>query len=302
MELTAIVVPAALLAGLGVALGAAIAAANRAFWVWEDPRIGEAEELLPGTDCGACGQPGCRAFAEALVGGAVEPAECTNMSEEERQAVADFLGVDAGEAVQRVARLLCAGGSDVAPRKADYEGIRSCAAAVAVTGGGKACPWGCVGLGDCAVACDYDAIRMSETDLPVVDPDLCTACEDCVDACPLDLFTIMPMSQKLIVQCRSLLEGEAATDLCAVACDACGRCAMDAKDDLIVMENGLPVVDYARNDLAGPEATARCPTGAIRWVEERQFEDGGRKAGEYAADDRATAAAAPGRSRRGRGT
>ena len=270
MELTSILLPAAVLGGIGVVLGAAIAVVNRTFWVWEDPRIGETEELLPGTDCGACGQPGCRAFAEALVAGEVEPAECTNMGADERDAVAGHLGIEAGEADRRVARLLCAGGSDVAPRKAAYDGLPSCAAAVAVTGGGKACPWGCVGLGDCAVVCDYDAIRMNDVDLPVVDPDLCTACEDCVDACPLDLFTVMPMDHRLIVQCRSLLEGEAATDLCAVACDACGKCAADAPDELIVMRDGLPVIDYSRNHLAEPDVTARCPTGAIRWVEGAQ--------------------------------
>ncbi|HKK07523.1 MAG TPA: (Fe-S)-binding protein, partial [Gemmatimonadota bacterium] len=192
MDVTALLLPIGILAGVGVFLGAAIAAANRTFWVWEDPRIGEAEDMLPGNNCGACGLPGCRAFAEGLVAGRITPADCTVMGTEERDAVATFLGVDAGEAEKRVARLLCAGGSDVAPRKAWYEGAMSCAAAVAVTGGGKACPWGCVGLADCAVSCDFDAIRMNDVDLPVVDPDLCTACEDCVDACPLDLFTIMP--------------------------------------------------------------------------------------------------------------
>ena len=271
MELSAVVIPAAILGGIGVFLGAAIAAVNRAFWVWEDPRIDGAEERLPGTNCGACGQPGCRAFAQALVDGRVSPAECTVMGEEERETVAGYLGMDVGEAQARVARLLCAGGSDVAPRQADYRGLVSCAAAVAVTGGGKACPWGCIGLGDCAVACDYDAIRMSEVDLPVVDPEACTACEDCVVACPLDLFVIMPTSRNLIVQCRSLLEGEAATSLCAVACDACGRCAVDAAPGLIEMKDGLPVIDYSKNELASPDATARCPTGAIRWVEGAQF-------------------------------
>lgn len=270
MNIASVLVPAGILAGIGVTLAGVIAVVNRKFWVWEDPRIDQAEEMLPGTDCGACGKPGCRAFAEALVEGEVEPAECTNMGAEERAAVADFLGVEAGNADQRVARLLCAGGSDVAPRKAAYEGLESCAAAVAVTGGGKACPWGCVGFGDCAVSCDFDAIRMNDVDLPVVDPELCTACGDCVEACPLDLFTLMPVEQELIVQCRSLLEGEAATDLCAVACDACGRCAADAPDGLIEMRDGLPRIDYSRYDLAGPEAVARCPTGAITWVEGAQ--------------------------------
>jgi electron transport complex protein RnfB len=271
MSLAAILLPVGILAGIGVLLGGTIAVVNRKFWVWEDPRIDEAENMLPGNNCGACGEPGCRAFAEGLVAGRLTPAECTVMGPDDREAVAELLGVEAGEAEKRVARLLCAGGSNVAPRKAIYEGAVSCAAAVAVSGGGKACPWGCVGLADCAISCDFDAIRMSDVDLPVVDPELCTACGDCVDACPLDLFTIMPMSQRLIVQCRSLLEGEPATELCAVACDACGRCAMDAPSGLIEMENGLPVIDYSRNELAGPEATARCPTGAIQWVVGAQF-------------------------------
>ncbi|HKK08493.1 MAG TPA: (Fe-S)-binding protein [Gemmatimonadota bacterium] len=273
MEITAILVPAAILGGIGVLLGGAIAVANRVFWVWSDPRIDGTEELLPGTNCGACGEPGCRAFAEALVAGRQTPAECTNMSAEEREDVAAYLGTDVGEAEKRVARLLCAGGSDVAPREADYRGAVSCAAAVAVTGGGKACSWGCVGLGDCAVACDYDAIRMSDVQLPVVDPELCTACEDCVAACPLDLFVVWPVSRQLIVQCRSLLQGDAATSLCAAACDACGRCAVDAAPGLIEMKNGLPVIDYARNELATPEATLRCPTGAIQWVVGAQFQE-----------------------------
>jgi hypothetical protein len=37
------------------------------------------------------------------------------------------------------------------------------------------------------------------------------------------------------------------------------------------MKNGLAVIDYAKNDLASPGATRRCPTGAIVWVEGAQF-------------------------------
>jgi len=102
-------------------------------------------------------------------------------------------------------------------------------------------------------------------------PERCTACGDCVEACPKDLFALMPMDHKLIVQCKSLLEGEAADRLCRVACNACGKCALDAAPGVIEMKNGLAVVDYTKNDLAGPEATRRCPTGAIVWVEGPQF-------------------------------
>jgi len=261
----------AILGGVATVFGALIAAANARFRVWEDPRIDEVRDLLPGADCGACGQPGCRAFAEALVGGEVTPAECTVMGEDDREEVAAVLGIEVGSADKRVARLLCAGGSDVAAYKAEYHGIESCAAAVAVTGGGKSCAWGCLGYADCAVACDFDAITMSAVDLPVVDVDLCTACGDCVEACPLDLFVLMPMDEHLLVQCRNLMEGDEAEAVCSVACTACGRCVQDAEPGLISMINGLAVVDYDKIELENPRAIERCPTGAIVWVEGRQF-------------------------------
>jgi Na+-translocating ferredoxin:NAD+ oxidoreductase RNF subunit RnfB len=259
------------LGGVGLAFGALIALADRKLRVWEDPRIDAVTARLPGANCGACGFAGCRAFAEATIRGATSPAACTVMSAAEREEVAEYLGVDVGQAVERVARLLCAGGSDVAPRKALYFGVESCAAAVAVGGGGKGCPWGCVGFADCAVACDFDAIEMGRTGLPRVIPALCTACGDCVEACPLGLFEIMSLEHRLIVQCRSLLQGAAATEVCAVACDGCGRCAVDAAPGLIEIRSGLAVVDYERNDTADVSAIRRCPTGAIAWVEGAQF-------------------------------
>lgn len=268
---SAILGSVAILGGVGVTFGALIALANARLKVWEDPRIDEVTGLLPGANCGACGFAGCRAFAEAMIKGETLPAQCTVMSEGEREDVADYLGVDAGSAAKRVARLLCAGSSDVAPWKADYVGIGSCAAAVAVSGGGKGCPWGCLGLGDCAVACDFEAITMSAFGLPVVDPERCTACEDCVDACPLNLFTILPMDAHLLVQCRNLLEGDDATAVCEVACNACTRCVSDAAAGLIHMDRGLAVVDYARIESENPKAVERCPTGAIIWLEGRQF-------------------------------
>ncbi len=261
----------AILGGVGLTFGVLIAVAHRKLAVWEDPRLDNVTDMLPGTNCGACGLGGCRAFAEATIKGDIEPAKCTVMGQEERQEVAQYLGVEAGEAVPLVARLLCAGGSDVAPRKADYFGVESCGAAVAVGGGGKACAWGCVGLADCVVVCDFDAIYMNDVDLPVVDLENCTACGDCVDACPLDLFVIMPVEHHLLVQCRCLLEGEAATDVCAVACNACERCVVDAAPGLIEMQSGLAVIDYDKIDLAEPAAIARCPTASIVWVEGVQF-------------------------------
>ena len=273
MEFTTILSSVAILGGVGLAFGTLISLAHMKLKVWEDPRIDEVTDLLPGTNCGACGQAGCRAFAEALVAGKVQPATCTVMGPADIDEVAGYLGVEAGEANKRVARLLCAGGSDVAIQQAEYRGLQTCKAAVAVAGGGKGCAWGCLGLADCEIVCDFDAIYMNAVGLPVVIPEKCTACGDCVEACPLDLFTLMPLEQKLIVQCKNLLEGEEAEAVCRVACNACGRCAADAAPGLIEMVNGLAVIDYSRNELATPDAIARCPTGAIVWVEGSQFAD-----------------------------
>ena len=68
--------------------------------------------------------------------------------------------------------------------------------------------------------------------------------------------------------------GEAALALCTVACDACSRCAADAAPGLIRMQDNLPVVDYAGGGPARAEATYRCPTGAIQWLEGPQFAEG----------------------------
>ncbi|MBI2962150.1 MAG: RnfABCDGE type electron transport complex subunit B [Deltaproteobacteria bacterium] len=267
---TAILGSSLILGGVGLFFAALIAVTNRKFRVWEDPRIDAVAGLLPGANCGACGQPGCRAFAEQAVAGAMAPARCSVASPDVRAEIAEYLGVDVGQATQRVARLLCAGGTDVAPNRVEYHGLRTCKAAAAVSGGHKGCAWGCLGLGDCAVACTFDAIWMNEVGLPVVVPEKCTACGDCVRACPKDLFVVMPMEHKLLVQCKSLLEGEAAERLCRVACNGCGKCVVDAAPGVIEMKNGLAVIDYARNDLATPAATRRCPTGAIVWVEGAQ--------------------------------
>ena len=271
MSVETIAVPAAILGGVGLIFAVLIAIAHRRFYVWEDPRIDAVGELLPGTNCGACGFAGCRAFAEGLVAAVAQPAGCTVMGPADVLDVAAYLGVDAGTANRRVARLLCGGGCDAAPNRAEYRGLGTCAAAAAVASGGKSCPWGCLGLGDCEVSCDLDAIVMHETALPVVIPELCTACGDCVEACPKDLFVLMPVSQKLIVQCVNPIDGDEAESLCSAACTACGKCVQDAADGLIRIAGGLAVIDYSKNALATPAATARCPTGAIAWVDDMQL-------------------------------
>jgi ferredoxin len=112
---------------------------------------------------------------------------------------------------------------------------------------------------------------MNEDSLPSVEPAACTACGDCVDVCPKDLFVLVPESQKLFVQCASPLTGDEATMRCRVACDACGRCAADGAGNTVSILNGLPVINYESETAPTAESCWRCPTSAIVWLEGKQF-------------------------------
>lgn len=263
-----ILIAVGFMAVLGLVLATVLVIANRRLYVYEDPKIDLVEDMLPHANCGACGTAGCRAFAEKLVTGESQPGACTVNSAEMNQQIASFLGVELGSQERRVARLACAGGNNVARRHGDYQGVQSCRAATLVSGGGKGCVWGCLGLGDCERVCDFDAIIMDAHDLPQVINDKCTACGDCVDICPRDLFSLQPVSNKLWVACKNLEKGEAAEAECAVACNGCGRCALDAPGNLIAIDHHLAVIDYTKNALASRIAIERCPTGAIVWLED----------------------------------
>ena len=267
--LVSLISAVAFMAFLGLLLAIILVLASKRLFVYEDPRIDAVEEMLPHANCGACGTAGCRAFAEKVVRGELQAVKCTVNSRKMNQAIADFLGVDAGLQEKQVARLACAGGSNVARIRADYTGTDSCRGAVLISGGGKGCAWGCLGLGDCAEVCDFDAIVMDSHELPVVDADKCTACGDCVDICPRDLFSLHPVGHQLWVACKSLEKGDAAEAECAVLCTACGRCVQDAPDGLISIENNLAVIDYTKNKLASPWVIERCPTGAIVWLKDK---------------------------------
>jgi electron transport complex protein RnfB len=261
------------LAGLSALLAAILAVAHRRLWVYEDPRIDVVTDMLPGANCGACGLPGCRAFGEKVVEGAIQPSACPVGGVDTAKYIASYLGIDAGSMVKTVARLLCAGGSDQAGQVGEYEGFTSCRAAATIGGGPKGCTFGCLGLSDCEVSCTFDAITMSSTGLPIVDPEACTACGDCVRACPKNLFVIQPVMHRLIVQCKSILEGDEALERCKVVCTGCGLCAADAPEGLITMQNNLPVINADKIELETELATLRCPTGAIKWIVGQQFEE-----------------------------
>jgi Na+-translocating ferredoxin:NAD+ oxidoreductase RNF subunit RnfB len=269
-----VTVVAAFMAALGGLLALLLAVASKRLYVYEDPRIEQVEELLPHSNCGACGTAGCHNFAEQVVQGQIEPACCTVNTPDQNKKIAGLLGVAMGNVDKRVARLACAGGQHVAKMRARYAGHSSCRSATVAGGGGKSCAWGCLGLADCASVCDRDAITMDQHGLPVVDSAKCSACGDCVDICPKNLFSLQPVSRQLWLACRNESDADTAEAACEVACTACGRCVVDAAPGLVHLEHNLAVIDYEKNRLASRQAIERCPTGAIVWLEGDRFVKG----------------------------
>ena len=270
-SMMSILIALAIMSGLTLLLTTFLVVANKKFHVEEDRRIDFVENMLPGNNCGACGLPGCRAFAEALVQQKASPVQCTVSSDEIKTRIAQLIGVEVGIQEKQVARLACAGGDNVAHRQAYYSGLKSCRAATLIAGGDKSCGWGCLGFGDCEKACDFAAIYMNPHGLPIVIDDKCTACGDCVDICPKELFSLHSISHRLWVACKNQQAGDEILSHCEVACTACGRCASDSPN-LITMKHNLAVIDYTAFNVHSEYKTItmpiqRCPTGAIVYLE-----------------------------------
>ena len=237
------------------------------FKVVEDPRIDEVEAILPHANCGACGYPGCRQFAEACVkADSLDGLFCTVGGNEVMEKVASILGMEAVEEEPRVAVIRCQGSFEYRPRTSHYEGIDSCASVNALYTGDTDCPYGCLGLGDCVEACDFDALYMDEqTGLPVVVDDNCVACGACVEACPRDIIELRKRNKKdrkIFVSCMNEERGGVARKYCSVACIGCSKCFQVCPFDAITMGNNLAFIDSDACKLCR-KCVPVCPTNSI---------------------------------------
>src|SRR3972149_3480725 len=137
---------------IGAVLAGFLVFADKKLKVEEDPRIEPIANALPSSNCGGCGYPGCRSFAEALMKGEASPAACVAGGNETAVQIASILGVEAGSVKRMLAVVLCKGGNAEAGRTASYKGEMTCTADHLI-GGDKGCPYGCLGLGGGAGAC-----------------------------------------------------------------------------------------------------------------------------------------------------
>ncbi|HAH59066.1 MAG: RnfABCDGE type electron transport complex subunit B [Lentimicrobium sp.] len=255
------------LSAIGVISAVILYFVAQKFKIIEDPRIDLVSEKLPGANCGGCGLAGCRAFAEQLVKSSdLSALNCPVGGSEVMKEVASILGLEVEEKEPLIAVVRCNGSRVNAPQKMIYDGAESCAFAHALGTGESGCPTGCLGLGDCVVSCNFDAIYISpETGLPVVSDENCVACGACVKACPRNIIELRKKGKKdrrIYVSCVNTEKGGPARKNCQVACIGCGKCVKECPFDAITLVNNLAYIDYDKCRLCRKCAPV-CPTGAI---------------------------------------
>jgi len=265
-----ILIAVIVLGAIGLIAALVLFAASKKFAVYEDPRIAQVNEVLPGANCGGCGFAGCGGMADALVKGAdagsIEGLSCPVGGADVMGKVADLLGMAIANGEPKVAVVRCNGTCEHRQKIAEYAGLRTCAAMHACGAGETACGFGCLGSGDCVAACQFDAIHINpETGIPEVDEEKCVACGACVKACPRNIIELRkkgPKGRRVYVSCVNKDKGPAAMKACQVSCIGCGKCEKECAFGAITVEANLAYIDPEKCRLCR-KCEKVCPKHAI---------------------------------------
>lgn len=160
------------LAALAAVFGAVLGFASVKFKTEGNPIVDQINDILPQTQCGQCGYPGCRPYAEAIAAGDVIN-KCPPGGEDGVHKLADLLGVEPLP--------LDAEASDAAQIKS-YAYIREAE---------------CIGCTKCIQACPVDAILGAAKHMHTVIVDECTGCDLCVEPCPVDCIDMIQIKPTL---------------------------------------------------------------------------------------------------------
>jgi electron transport complex protein RnfB len=156
------------LSALAILFGLLLGYANLYFKVGGDPVVDQIDALLPQTQCGQCGYPGCRPYAQAIAADETDINCCPPGGEATINALADLLGRD--------------------PKPLDPEREEK-PKALAVIDENR-----CIGCTLCIQACPVDAILGATRYLHTVIAAECTGCELCVAPCPVDCIEMVPIA------------------------------------------------------------------------------------------------------------
>ncbi len=160
------------LVGLGAIFGAVLGFAAVRFRTEGNPIAEQINELLPQTQCGQCGYPGCRPYAEAIANSGEAINKCPPGGEAGIQALATLLDVEA--------------------IPLDEEHGEEKVKAVAFIREDE-----CIGCTKCIQACPVDAILGAAKQMHTVIASECTGCDLCLEPCPVDCIDMIPESQSL---------------------------------------------------------------------------------------------------------
>ena len=247
-----ILIAVIVLGGIGLIAALVLFLLSKKFAVEEDPRLGEVLEALPGANCGGCGFPGCGGLAAACVkaadSGSLEGLNCPVGGQPTMEKIASILGMTVEASSPKLAVVRCNGTCSNRPRIIEYDGVRSCKVANSTSMGETACPYGCLGCGDCVAKCQFDAIKMNpETGLPEVDSAKCTACGACARACPRHIIEIRSMKgakkMGVVVRCMNKDKGAVSMKACQVSCIGCQKCVKVCAFDAVHVDSFLAYIN-----------------------------------------------------------
>jgi Na+-translocating ferredoxin:NAD+ oxidoreductase RNF subunit RnfB len=253
----------AAVAAIGIICAVMLTVASKVMAVRTDERADTIRDVLPGANCGACGFAGCDGYAAALIReGGARTNLCVPGGDAVSRQISEILGVPFVDVVEQIAVVHCGGADGVAKQKMEYDGVKSCAAAKLYYGGAWACPYGCIGFGDCARVCPNGAICI-EDGVARVNTRLCTGCGLCARTCPNGLITTLADTVTTIVTCHSAEKGADVRSKCSNGCLACKKCERECPSGAILVTDNLAVIDYEKCSGCGHCAEA-CVTHCIK--------------------------------------
>lgn len=252
-----------LMAAVGLVGSVLLSIVSKKLAIGEDERLAYLVSILPGVNCGSCGFAGCEQYAKALLDG-TPPNACTAGGDRVAEELAAFLGVESTGVVQREAFVACKGTDDFIDPHLEFQGVPSCRVFNTLFFTSLSCPFGCLGFGDCAEACAFDAIRV-ENGVARIDATACTGCGACAELCPRHIIKLVSQGEApttAVVTCRNTMGGKRTREVCGAGCIGCMKCVKACAFEAVAVENGCARVDPAK--CTGCNACAEaCPTGAI---------------------------------------
>jgi electron transport complex protein RnfB len=154
---------------LALVFGLLLGFSSIRFHVEEDPMAEKINELLPQSQCGQCGFPGCHPYAEAVANGSAEINACPPGGEATMISIAQLLGIE--------------------PVPMGAEGEEAPLPTIAFIREEE-----CIGCTMCIKACPVDAIIGATRQMHTVIADECTGCEACIEPCPVDCIDLNPVA------------------------------------------------------------------------------------------------------------